>query len=158
MGACRFLHWLPPDDGTGKYSFTKKALGRLQACSSPQNLTAVQFSSAAVVNLPLLAYIFPENFGLSQNNNSDKRICTAPNEVFGCASSGKKTIWRTLPQSAMQLRGRYRSAGREFQMTAKETVRAINELYLSGYTSTSRLCILFYSTNHNNDFHLLWSS
>ena len=24
MGACRFLHWLPPDDGTGKYSFTKK--------------------------------------------------------------------------------------------------------------------------------------
>jgi len=26
MGACRFLHWLPPDDGTGKYSFTKKAL------------------------------------------------------------------------------------------------------------------------------------
>jgi len=26
MGACRFLHCLPPDDGTGKYSFTKKAL------------------------------------------------------------------------------------------------------------------------------------
>ena len=26
MEACRFLHWLPPDDGTGKYSFTKKAL------------------------------------------------------------------------------------------------------------------------------------
>jgi len=26
MGACRFLRWLPPDDGTGKYSFTKKAL------------------------------------------------------------------------------------------------------------------------------------
>ena len=24
MGSCRFLHWLPPDDGTGKYSFTKK--------------------------------------------------------------------------------------------------------------------------------------
>jgi len=23
-GACRFLHWLPPDAGTGKYSFTKK--------------------------------------------------------------------------------------------------------------------------------------
>ena len=29
MGACRFLHWLPPDDGTGKYSFTKKALPTL---------------------------------------------------------------------------------------------------------------------------------
>ena len=27
MAAYRFLHWLPPDDGTGKYSFTKKALG-----------------------------------------------------------------------------------------------------------------------------------
>ena len=26
MGACRFLHWLPPDDGTRKYSFTRKAL------------------------------------------------------------------------------------------------------------------------------------
>ena len=36
-GACRFLHWLPPDDGTGKYSFTKKHCSEVSV-NSPGNL------------------------------------------------------------------------------------------------------------------------
>jgi len=53
MGACRFLHWLPPDAGTGKYSFTKKALltCHMESHSVTCHLSEVTFRKGGVRNI-----------------------------------------------------------------------------------------------------------
>ena len=50
MGACRFLHWLPPDDGTGKYSFTKKHCAQHYIAYSDNRNATLKLSLLKTVN------------------------------------------------------------------------------------------------------------
>ena len=70
MGACRFLHWLPLDDGTGKYSFTKKAL--TPTITLLTLLTQlIAFSAPAIVChiLPTVTPVFPDDHILTNATN-----------------------------------------------------------------------------------------
>ena len=110
MGACRFLHWLPPDDGTGKYSFTKKALVATYArCGGMFN---IHLTTNLPRNLPVKKCVNRLRFDRFMVMSLWPRFCptlymkvtlSGQRQRLGCTASMFSRRWCTVLKSGQSL-------------------------------------------------------